>query len=192
MDLKRAEERARWLLGDGWKAAGDETAMAKPSPEQVNLAECFLALLEERDSSLGELCRVSAEVASKSGFSGQTLPEFVALCHSELSEALEEHRAGRRPDEVHYSRHMPELEAAIKSLCDLHPEEPLPKGYSARVACRKDDPGAKPEGIPSELADVVIRCCHYAGANRVDLAAAVREKTAYNKTRPFKHGGKVL
>lgn len=48
----------------------------------------------------------------------------------------------------------------------------------------------KPEGIPSELADAVIRildmCAHWG----IDLDAVMREKHEYNLTRGYKHGGK--
>lgn len=48
------------------------------------------------------------------------------------------------------------------------------------------------ESIPAELADVVIRlmdmCDHYG----IDLAAAVVEKHEFNKSRPYRHGGKVI
>ncbi len=50
--------------------------------------------------------------------------------------------------------------------------------------------GGKPEGIPSELADVVIRvldmCAHYG----IDLEAIMIEKIAYNRTRAYRNGGK--
>ncbi len=141
-----------------------------------------------KDIGLVELCAKSAAQAQKSGFVGQTLPEFVALVHSELSEALEEHRDHRGPDEVWYSRHSTTVEYAMRMELGLPDGAPLPKGCNPRIPCLKGDPGAKPEGIPSELADVVIRVGHYAGANGIDLAGAVREKMVYNSTRPFKHG----
>lgn len=50
----------------------------------------------------------------------------------------------------------------------------------------------KPEGVPSEMADIIIRVldeCFYRGIN---IDHAVYEKMQYNKTRPFRHGGKVL
>jgi NTP pyrophosphatase (non-canonical NTP hydrolase) len=40
----------------------------------------------------------------------------------------------------------------------------------------------------SELADVVIRVCDFAGHLGCDLAKEIREKSDYNETRPHKHG----
>jgi NTP pyrophosphatase (non-canonical NTP hydrolase) len=48
----------------------------------------------------------------------------------------------------------------------------------------------KPEGIPSELADVVIRCFDMADYYGIDLESAILEKFEFNKTRPYKHGKK--
>ena len=52
-------------------------------------------------------------------------------------------------------------------------------------------PCGKPEGVASELADVIIRIADFCGHYRVDLSAAIAEKMEYNKTRPYRHGGKV-
>lgn len=46
----------------------------------------------------------------------------------------------------------------------------------------------KPEGVPPELADVVVRCFDMADYYGIDLEAAIIEKMEFNKTRPFKHG----
>lgn len=50
----------------------------------------------------------------------------------------------------------------------------------------------KPEGLPSEMADVFIRLCDAAYQLDIDLASAVELKLKYNRSRPFKHGGKAL
>ena len=50
----------------------------------------------------------------------------------------------------------------------------------------------KPEGVPIELADVIIRVCDMCAYLGIDLDQAVQVKMAYNKTRPHKHGRKVL
>lgn len=49
----------------------------------------------------------------------------------------------------------------------------------------------KPEGLPAELADIVIRCLDLAGGLGIDLGAAIDRKVAFNETRPKRHGGKL-
>jgi len=48
----------------------------------------------------------------------------------------------------------------------------------------------KPYGLPSELADIVIRVYDLAGALGIDLDAAIEVKHQYNVGRPYRHGGK--
>lgn len=50
----------------------------------------------------------------------------------------------------------------------------------------------KPCGIPSELADCVIRIMDMCEYFEIDLEEAIIEKMQYNKTRPYRHGNKVL
>lgn len=79
------------------------------------------------------------------------------LCVGELSEAMEELRNHKRPDEVYH---------------------------------RKSNPG-KPEGVPIELADCIIRILDYCGAENIDIGAAIALKHEYNINRPHRHGGKA-
>jgi NTP pyrophosphatase (non-canonical NTP hydrolase) len=108
---------------------------------------------------LNELCKRARDIAVAHGFTDATPAEDIALMHSELSEALEDIRAGLPLGQMHYE-----------------PKSPL----------------SKPCGVPSEMADVVIRVFHFCGKHEIDLDKAVQEKMAYNDSRPFKHGGKRL
>lgn len=48
----------------------------------------------------------------------------------------------------------------------------------------------KPEGVPSELADTVIRIFDFCYTEGIDLGAIIDEKLKYNQTREQMHGGK--
>jgi NTP pyrophosphatase (non-canonical NTP hydrolase) len=50
--------------------------------------------------------------------------------------------------------------------------------------------GNKPEGIPVEIADVVIRAMDTCEALGIDLESAMKRKHTYNASRGFRHGGK--
>lgn len=52
--------------------------------------------------------------------------------------------------------------------------------------------GMKPCGIPSEIADVIIRCFDLAGIYKIDIEKAVLEKMEFNKKRPHRHEGKKI
>jgi NTP pyrophosphatase (non-canonical NTP hydrolase) len=50
----------------------------------------------------------------------------------------------------------------------------------------------KPAGVAVELADVIIRIFDTCESRGIPLERALVEKMAYNETRAFLHGGKVL
>ena len=52
--------------------------------------------------------------------------------------------------------------------------------------------GEKPEGIAVELADCIIRILDYCGKEDIDVESILKLKHDYNKTRPYKHGGKKI
>lgn len=133
---------------------------------------------------LNELAKEVHQNAINHGFDGEnrTFGDYISLMHTELSEAFEESRNGRDPTEVYYSS------------CQVH-ECPYASGESSIKECYeriKNNTCAyrKPEGIPIELADCIIRILDYCGKEKIDIDGAIRIKMEYNKTRPYKHGGK--
>lgn len=103
--------------------------------------------------------------------------DLIALVHSEASEALEEYRNGHAPDETYFPNagaHGP------------HARDPLAEMVWAVQY------GWKPEGVPVELADIIIRVLDIAGFYDIDIEHAMRMKTAYNDLRTHRHGGKKL
>ena len=54
-----------------------------------------------------------------------------------------------------------------------------------------DSTNSKPEGIASELADVVIRICDACQRYKIPLVEAIQAKHEYNSMREHRHGGKV-
>lgn len=104
----------------------------------------------------------------------KSIGDDIALMHSELSEALEDHRIGKLPNEVWYER--------------KHPEG----GFVITPNSTDDGQPNKPCGIPSELADVLIRIFDFSGRHGIDIDTIVLQKIEFNRTRPFKHGNKIL
>lgn len=105
---------------------------------------------------INDLVKRAYENSKNHGFweEEKNFGEVIALMHSELSEAFEEYRNGKKINETYYEQ------------------------------------GEKPCGIPSELADVVIRVFDFCGGNDIDLEKIILEKMQYNETRPYKHGKK--
>jgi NTP pyrophosphatase (non-canonical NTP hydrolase) len=52
------------------------------------------------------------------------------------------------------------------------------------------EPGGKPVGFVSELADVCVRVFDLAAAMGIDLGKALDAKMEFNKGRDYRHGGK--
>jgi NTP pyrophosphatase (non-canonical NTP hydrolase) len=55
-----------------------------------------------------------------------------------------------------------------------------------------NSPTPKPEGVASELADLLIRLLDTCGRYEIDLELEYERKMTYNRTRPHRHGGKRL
>lgn len=120
----------------------------------------------ENMSSINDYVTASYNNAKDHGWHDQprSIGDLICLMHSELSEALEEHRKGKPPQEIYFVSKNPVVLGS--------PE--------------------KPEGIPIELADCIIRIFDFCGLHDIDLEKALSLKMEYNKTRPYRHGNKVV
>lgn len=56
----------------------------------------------------------------------------------------------------------------------------------------RTQPDGKPDDVASEFADILIRLLHYSLVHGIDLAAEFDRKMAYNRGRPWRHGGRTL
>lgn len=85
-------------------------------------------------------------------------------------------------------------EGVAVKLCLIHSEvsEAVESVRRNQIAADTWVPGGKPIGLPSELADIIIRTLDLCGALGIDIERAVETKHAYNCTRSHRHGGKAL
>lgn len=76
----------------------------------------------------------------------------------------------------------------------MHSElsEALEEVRKHRLTGMYEGENGKPEGLAIELADCIIRILDFAEHANLDMQAAIALKMAYNKTRPYRHGGKKL
>ncbi len=101
---------------------------------------------------------------------GPTFGEAIALLHSEASEALEAFRVYGASG--YYDDH------GVSTYVDVDSSTPYE--------------GCKPEGVPSEFADILIRLLHFSAIWGIDLGAEYVAKMKYNHTRAYRHGGRAL
>lgn len=101
-----------------------------------------------------------------------TFGDIIALCHSELSEALEAYRDGGG------------LVHGCCGYCDFQ--------ESCDHQATAGETGCKPEGVAVEMIDCILRILDWCAMEGVDVDELLRMKLAYNKGRPYRHGGKTL
>jgi NTP pyrophosphatase (non-canonical NTP hydrolase) len=108
---------------------------------------------------------------NEDGTPSRTFGDDIALIHSEASEALEAYRDHGLDRFV--------LKPNLYLKLQFEQGTPYPVGD-------------KPEGVASELADILIRVLDCAEEYGFDMDYEVKAKMAYNERREYRHGGKSL
>ena len=70
-----------------------------------------------------------------------------------------------------------EISEAVEALREGNPESKKIPGHSH---------------VAEELADVVIRVLDYCGKHNINIGAAITAKHEFNRSRPYRHGGKAF
>jgi NTP pyrophosphatase (non-canonical NTP hydrolase) len=121
----------------------------------------------------------------------RSVNDELMLIVGEVAEAHEEDRAGHDMTERYYtyvfSAPHDRASRAAQDYLELCRLEDRPVDHS-RIPIRFK----KPEGIPSELADIIIRVLDVAYRYGIDLEEVLLEKLAFNETRGYRHGGKKI
>jgi len=128
-----------------------------------------LQWIESGNYNLSNLQGVVLDINMKNGWfeSDRSFGDDIALLHTEVSEAFEAYRYHGFVDATAvYTGHAAEF----------------PEG----------NPPLKPEGVGSELADVLVRLLDTCERYDIDLEAEFVRKCKYNTTRGHRHGGKLV
>lgn len=140
-------------------------------------------MAEYVESDMNVLRAMAAEVYEVNVANGwfdedRRFGEDIALIHSEASEALEAYRDYGTETRLRFQS------GGGYSL--LPPDDPN------AVRWLRDGAVPKPEGIGSEMADILVRVLDTCTRYDIDLFFEYRRKLDYNKTRGHRHGGKRL
>ena len=104
----------------------------------------------------------------------RTFGDDIALLHSECSEALEAFRHWRVED-------VTINECTDGQLTAFEHNEQMPEDHLC-----------KPEGVGSELADVLVRLLDTCERYDIDLVSEFWRKVRFNATRGYRHGNRNL
>lgn len=111
-----------------------------------------------------------------------------ALVANEVAEAIEELRNGHTYNETYYKI----AGDRVYPVRDNGGADWTTDSSGSSCGITYTGVLAKPEGYPSELADVIIRALDIAYMLNIDIDKIVNQKLEYNATRGQMHGGKKI
>lgn len=134
-------------------------------------------------SALEEFQEVTYAINTANGWyediEKRTMGDDCMLLVTEASELFEEHRNGHGPTEIYFTH---------DKKCPNTPGQVMADWEVQVSECCI----AKPEGIPTEAADLLIRLLDFCKRRGINLAEETKAKLDYNLTRGYRHGGKVI
>ena len=159
--------------------------------------------------NLADLQREAHAIAKEHGLwdTEPTFGDCIALVHSGLSEALEAYRDEVLPSKPHLlsTKVASELADVVIRVADMAEryEWKLPKrqllafdpneSFGEHIVSAHEMlsgvRGSEPAVVLSDFVEYIRAMASHYG---IDLDAAIAAKMFYNRTRPYRHGGKVL
>lgn len=114
----------------------------------------------------------------------KAIGDWCMLKVTEIAEAYEDHRDGRSPTEIYW-------EDEQGNKLTWAETRVIYNGWRNDQSPREaEKPIFKPCGIPIEMIDTLYRVLHFCAVYELDADELMEMKMAYNKTRPYRHGGK--
>lgn len=169
---------------DSIMGANEKTTAAMGTREEIKI-------MKDRQRKYDAMMAVQKEIFETAEQSGwhehdRQLPEALALIHSEVSEALEAYRDGMEETSNQYRYKVADIVIDPAYEDGEYTYMTLP----SMVGVEGDQILGKPEGVASELADVIIRVLDYSEQKGIDTIRVMLQKMEFNKTRGYRHGGK--
>lgn len=122
----------------------------------------------------------------------RTVGDVLMLGVSELSEALEEYRNGHATDEIYFKviEDFDVYSVLGSAVAEMHKGDTVDLGTYNTIMQHHPElvKHLKPEGVPIELADCIIRCLDTLYQWGTSPTLAVLIKMRFNETRPYRHG----
>jgi hypothetical protein len=130
---------------------------------------------KERGLNISKLQNEVWKIAEESGWHEKEVSfgDFISNCHAELSEAFEIYKT--------------KGSVAIPAFT---PFEWMEHYSNGKVDMKTVV--SVPSGIPIELADVIMRILDFCETHGINMENTIDIKMEYNKTREYRHGGKVV
>lgn len=171
---------------DSIMGANEKAPAAMGTREQIKI-------MKDRQRKYEAMMAVQREIFETAEQSGwhehdRELPEAIALMHSELSEALEAYRDGMAETSNQYRYKVDDIFIDPAHDDGEYAYTTLPRMENVEG----DTVLGKPEGVASELADVIIRILDYSEQKDIETVRVMLQKMEFNKTRGYRHGGKVI